>query len=61
MDGAAVSERQIIQRKIFLLRQRIHEHLAANNAGATNLLLEEIAKLERELPGAQTTAPEREP
>jgi hypothetical protein len=59
MTGEALNERQTIERQIFGLRQRIHEHLAANNAGAANLLLDEIAELERQLSGAETTAPER--
>jgi hypothetical protein len=61
MTGETLSERQKIQRQIFALRQRIHEHLTANTADAANLLLDEIAKLERQLSGAETTAPEREP
>ncbi|MGA2755487.1 MAG: hypothetical protein ABSE53_17165 [Terracidiphilus sp.] len=44
-----LSERKQIEREIFALRQRIHEHLTANNVGAANLLLDEISKLEREL------------
>jgi hypothetical protein len=60
MTGEALSERQTIERQILALRRGVHEHLAANDGDTANRLLDEIAKLDRKLSGAETTAPERE-